>query len=77
MTQLVSQPSAMPTNKLMTGSIAASSIAVAFGPAASEVFTVYFPEFMAGGAAAMFVEILAGSLAGLAVGWFVKDRANV
>lgn len=64
---LVNQPSKRPTNKL--------AVAVAIGPAATEawgsVMADLYPPL-----AGPSVSMLAGALAALAIGYFVKDRAN-
>lgn len=65
---LVNQPTSLPTNKLM--------VATLIGPAATEVWgqvmTDLYPT-LAGPAMSM----LAGGVAAMLVGYFVKDRANV
>ena len=65
---LVSQPSALPTRKL--------TVAALIAPAATEawqgVMTDLYPPL--GGEA---MGMLAGALAALLVGYYVKDRANV
>ena len=64
---LVTQPSAMPTRKL--------AVAAAIGPAVTEawgaVMAGIYPPL-----AGPEVSLLAGMMAALMLGYFVKDRAN-
>lgn len=64
----VSQPSKMPTNKLMT--------AVAIGPAVTEAWGAVMADIYPP-LAGPEVSILVGALAAAAIGYLVKDRPNV
>jgi hypothetical protein len=64
----VNQPSAMPTNKLMTGAL--------IGPAVNEfwgrLMTEHYPPL-----SGPEVSMLVGTIAAVTVAYWVRDRANV
>ncbi len=66
--QLAKQLSALPTNKLLTGSAVAPIVTAAW----SEVMAIVAPSLAGPGMAA-----LVGGLAALLIGYFVPDRVNV
>lgn len=68
MTKLVKQPTAMPTNKLMVGAMATAAVTEAWGAIMADLYPPLAGEAMS---------MLMGAMAGLAVGYFVRDRANV
>jgi hypothetical protein len=74
---LVKQPSALPTNKLAVGSAVTAIVGTQLSPAVAEVWPQIAPALLAGPAMTEIVSAVAALLAGLAVGWFIPDRANV
>lgn len=73
---LVSQPSAMPTRKLMVGTLAAAITGTELGPALAEVWPQIAPPVLAGPAVTSYLSLVMSLAAGLAAGYYVKDRAN-
>lgn len=67
------QPDALPTNKLLTG----SAVAALVGPAAAEIYPELVNAPWDGTATTLFVSSLAALLAGLLLGWLPRDRAGV
>ena len=65
---LVNQPSKMPTNKLMVAAMVAPAVTEVWGIILADLY----PQ-LAGPA----VSGLAGAVAALVVGYYVRDRANV
>lgn len=64
---LVNQPSALPTRKLTVAAMIAPAVTEAWGAILADLYPpVSGPE----------VSMFVGALAGLAVGYFVRDRAN-
>lgn len=74
---LAVQTSALPTNKLAVGALLASLAATKAGPLTAEIWPQLAPAFLAGPVATDVAQVLVGALAGVAVGWFVKDRPNL
>ena len=73
---LVKQPSAMPTRKLMVGTLAAAVTGTQLAPALAEVWPQIAPPVLAGPAVTEYMALVLSVVAGLAIGYFVKDRAN-
>ncbi|MFC4672057.1 hypothetical protein ACFO5X_26145 [Seohaeicola nanhaiensis] len=68
MARLVDQPSSLPTNKLTVAALVGPAVTEAYG---AVMQTIYVP--LAGEAMSVFV----GTFAAFAVGYFIRDRANV
>lgn len=75
MTYYVTQPSAMPTNKLMVGSTATAVFAQYAGPVVAEIWPQVVPAVVGGPTTTEAVATLSSILAGIAVAWWVRDRA--
>jgi hypothetical protein len=73
---LVTQPTALPTRKLMVGTLVAAITGTELAPALAEVWPQIAPPVLAGPAVTEYMALVLSLLAGLAVGYFVKDRAN-
>ena len=73
---LAKQPSAMPTNKLAVGSAVTAIVGTQLSPAVAEVWPQIAPAILSGPAMTEIISAVAALLAGLAVGWFVPDRAQ-
>ena len=73
---LVSQPSAMPTRKLATGTLVAAITGTQLAPALAEVWPQIAPAVLAGPAVTEYLSLVLSIVAGLVAGYFVKDRAN-
>lgn len=71
------QPDGLPTNKSMIAGALAPIIALNAEPVVSEVWPQVAPVLLAGPAVTTALAALVGALAGLAVAWWVPDRAGV
>lgn len=71
------QPDSLPTNKAVTAGSVAAVVSVYFGPAVAEVWPQVVPGALAGPDVTQLVSALAATLAGLAVAWWVPDRAGI
>ena len=74
---MAKQPSALPTNKLAVGSAVTAIVGTQLSPAVAEVWPQVVWPILAGPAVTDIVSASAALAAGLVVGWFVPDRANV
>ena len=74
---LAIQTTSLPTNKLAVGALLASVAATKAGPLTAEIWPQVAPLWLAGPVATDVAQVLVGAFAGVAVGWFVKDRPNV
>jgi hypothetical protein len=70
------QPDALPTNKATVSGAIASLVAVNAEPVVAEVWPQIAPSLLSGPAMTAFLAALAGLMAGLAVAWWVPDRAG-
>ncbi len=71
------QPDSLPTNKATVAGILAPLVAINIEPVITEVWPMIAPAVLAGPAVTTFLAALAGALAGLALAWWVPDRAGV
>jgi hypothetical protein len=70
------QPDNMPTNKAAVASSLAAVLAVYAQPAFAEVWPQIAPTMFSGPAATSLAAALLSTGIGLAVAWFVPDRAG-
>ena len=70
------QASVMPTNKLAVGSAVTAIVGTQLSPAVAEVWPQVAPAMLAGPSVTEMISAVVALLAGLAVGWFVPDRAQ-
>ena len=74
---LAVQATSLPTNKLAVGTVIASLVSTYAAPLAAEVWPQIMPAALAGPVMTDLMQAIIGMLAGVAVAWFVRDRANI
>jgi hypothetical protein len=71
------QPDNLPTNKAAVAGIIAPLIAINAEPVVAEIWPQIAPAMLSGPAVTTALAALCGALAGLAVAWWVPDRAGL
>ncbi len=70
------QTSILPTNKLAIGSAITAIVGTQLSPAVAEVWPGIAPALLAGPAFTDIIAAVVALMAGIAVGWFIPDRAQ-
>jgi len=71
------QPDALPTNKATAASSIATIVALNAEPVMAELWPYFAPALLAGPAVTSALAAVFGIFVGLAVAWWVPDRAGV
>lgn len=74
---LAKQASVLPTNKLAFGSAITAIVGTQLSPMVAELWPGIAPPLFAGPAFTDILATLTALLAGVVIGWFIPDRAQI